>query len=202
MYVFTYTLFPSLCWLFYTVPRWRPCWWPRWPCRLGGDADSICLFWYVTLCLPLFIQILFIILFLQMFSPGLCGPNWVTWGTRSWSSWLIDYRKSSLVPGQMVRHSPTSTALKVGVPGLPRFRRSQSYQLLQLTLPYTCLVSFKLLLLQPLSRQPYIASVGLMKLLDLSPQLVTPFHRRYWNQQSRGWCIRLPKSCLSQHIFC
>ncbi|XP_068670270.1 nucleotide-binding oligomerization domain-containing protein 2-like isoform X2 [Montipora foliosa] len=92
--------------------------------------------------------------------PALCGPSSLMYRTLIYAVWLTSYPKLSLVPEQIVLHSPMSTALNDGAPGPPSFPRLLCYQLHPPMLPCTCLVSFKRPLLHPRCSQPCTASAG------------------------------------------
>ena len=70
-----------------------------------------------------------------IFSPSFSGlssplgPSSLMYRTLIYAVWLTSYPKLSLVPEQIVLHSPISTALKDGAPGPPSFPRLLCYQL-------------------------------------------------------------------------
>ena len=106
----------------------------------------------------------------QTSSPAPCGTSSPTYRTLTYAVWLTSYPKLSLVPEQIILHSPISTALNDGALGPPSFPRLLCYQLHPPMLPCTCVVSFKRPLLQPRSSQPCTASVGRMILHDIESQ--------------------------------
>ena len=122
--------------------------------------------------------------------------------TLIYAVWLTSYPKLSLVPEQIILHSPISTALNDGAPGPPSFPRLLCYQLHPPMLPCTCLVSFKRPLLHPRSGQPCTASAERTILLVCSLQLIIHSHRKSWSQPGGGCPTRHPKNYLSQGRFC
>ena len=59
--------------------------------------------------------------FPQTSFPALCGPSSLMYRTLIYAVWLTSYPKLSLVPEQIVLHSPISAALNDGAPGPPKF---------------------------------------------------------------------------------
>ena len=53
--------------------------------------------------------------------PALCGPSSLMYRTVIYAVWLTSYPKLSLVPEQIILHSPISTALNDGASGASKF---------------------------------------------------------------------------------